>query len=110
MGRNPLGVFARARGDHAQGTFGLGDREDPVERTTVLERPGPLEVLELEPGSTAEHLTELLGRRTGRQDDVLPDPSPRPLDLAEIQRSLPAGGWTGIAEGWAGWIAASPPM
>jgi hypothetical protein len=43
-----LGVIARGRGDHAGTTLPLVEAAQLVERTTLLERGGELEVLELQ--------------------------------------------------------------
>ena len=46
--RNPLGMIARARTDHATGTFGIRQMGDPVVGAPKLEAEYWLEILTLE--------------------------------------------------------------
>src|SRR5690606_23519356 len=92
---DPLRVVARTRGHDPGRALLCGNVEDSIERTSILEGSGALEVFQLEPGVSIEQLTDPFRGRARRSDDLIGDAKAGLPDHRDVE-ALPAG----FGHGW----------
>src|SRR5262249_9081368 len=91
-----LGVVSRRRGDDPARPLARVEAEDLVQRAALLERPGHLQVLELEERTVAGDARERFGIRERRHVDRAGDPGARRLDVRDRDHlTSPASGASG---------------
>jgi hypothetical protein len=81
--RHCLAVIARARRDHSRFAFGFGQGLELVARTALLERPGPLQIFELQVERTLGVLAQARALRVRRHEHLAGDLQPRSFDVRQ---------------------------